>query len=215
MGTFIARPVVNPRRNEKKSSAITIVEILIVIVVIAILGVLIGAATFRAIDTAKVSACASRLGQLGRAHLMYADSFDGLLPPYPTESLVGKDNIPARGTVPEWKTSLMPYVGDGQMFYCPADHKAGTILHHGMRVDQTTTHSSYRYSIGVRGRMVGGLWFFNVNSIEKPDLVLLIDYHFASLGPDGTPRSFTVHGERSNVFRIDGSVKLENIPPPD
>jgi prepilin-type processing-associated H-X9-DG protein/prepilin-type N-terminal cleavage/methylation domain-containing protein len=96
-----------------KTSAFTLIELLVVLAVIAILAVL----TVPAVNSAKAQSlrtkCASNVGQLGKACLLYAQDNEGCLPKSSCDDPSNPSDC--------WTNSLQPYAGKTLLFRCPAD----------------------------------------------------------------------------------------------
>lgn len=68
--------------SQKKKKGFTLVELLVVISIIALLLSMLMPALSKAREMAKRTVCKSRLGNLGKAFQMYANTWNGNLPPY-------------------------------------------------------------------------------------------------------------------------------------
>jgi prepilin-type N-terminal cleavage/methylation domain-containing protein/prepilin-type processing-associated H-X9-DG protein len=64
----------------RPTNAFTLIELLVVVSIIAVLASMLLPAIGTVRDAAKRSSCASNIKQVGLAHLMYAEDWDGLLP---------------------------------------------------------------------------------------------------------------------------------------
>ena len=122
----------------------TLIELLTVITIIGVLMGLVFAGIYMVKEKGRQIACASNLGQLGKAFLMYAQDNDGFLPPYrnwpiqawgdgvtPPELpwLKGCSWSGERGTfyAPHLLfTSINPYLQSAEVWFCPSDPYAGT-----------------------------------------------------------------------------------------
>ena len=123
----------HPMRSRK---AFTLVELLVVVaVLVALMGALFPLiAALR--EKGRQSQCLSNLAQLGKALHMYADDWNGYIPPYNnsgTSSLrPGHDALLAR--------AFAPYVRDPRIWFCPSDPYAGQGT-----VPGVDSHFSHRY----------------------------------------------------------------------
>lgn len=97
-----------------RDGGLTLVELLVCLSILAILGALVVAAVGNGRMAAERAQCASNLGQIGTAVLLYANEHNGNLPP--TTHVTGVDYELA------WIYGLAPYLGDvDEVRICPAD----------------------------------------------------------------------------------------------
>lgn len=116
-------------RKPRGSPGFTLIEVLVVIALIAILAALLFPTFSQARASARRSACAANLRQLGQAALMYAGDWDGAasLPDYAAakvaENLFG-DRVPPRAHAESyyWQTLWLPYTKNTGVFLCPAGY---------------------------------------------------------------------------------------------
>jgi prepilin-type N-terminal cleavage/methylation domain-containing protein len=109
---------------------LTLVEILVVVGIIAVLASLIMPVLLRAQQESYQTLCASNLRQTIQAVHMYAKDYDGHAPPYHNRyNKWREENDPedsTRRAQPErLRNALLPYAGDGRIFFCRADKYAG------------------------------------------------------------------------------------------
>src|SRR5437016_1391198 len=96
-----------PKPNRR---AFTLIELLVVIAIIAILAAILFPVFARARSKARVTACVSRMKQLGAAWIMYAQDYDE------TYSISDSRNngIPSAA-------AIAPYLKNDQVRRCPED----------------------------------------------------------------------------------------------
>jgi len=116
----------------KRKRGLTLVELIVVIgLILFIVTVFIFPTFERTRDKATEVVCISNLRQIGQALLMYAQDYEGLVPPYCNldERLLRlRDEKPpfiAFSKAQRWRKAFEPYVHDNGIFFCPNDPFAG------------------------------------------------------------------------------------------
>ncbi|MEI6322540.1 MAG: type II secretion system protein [bacterium] len=102
------------QKNQRNNSAFTLIELLIVIAVIAVLVAIVIPSLKAAYADSLSAKCASNMGQLGKACLLYSQDNEGCLP---KSSCDDPNNC--------WTNSLQPYANGTVVFRCPADAVTG------------------------------------------------------------------------------------------
>ena len=99
----------------------TLIELLVVIAIIAILASILFPVFARAREKARQTSCLSNSKQLAVAVTMYAQDYDEMLleEDYDYNSNGAYNEVGLDGT---WRSALMPYVKNVQIFICPS-HK--------------------------------------------------------------------------------------------
>ena len=98
----------------------TLIELLVVIAIIAILAAILFPVFAKAREKARQASCLSNQRQLATGILSYTQDYDETLPPS------GRWNVPPSGTWGQagqpkiWYDVIMPYVKNGQIFFCPS-----------------------------------------------------------------------------------------------
>ena len=118
-----ASPASRTRRRRARA-AFTLIELLVVIAIIAILAALLLPALRQARDKAMQATCGSNLHQLYVALHLYADDWNGRVPPGRDTSL--NDDCDAWGDWWWGIGGLWPYVETAKIFQCPADPRTPT-----------------------------------------------------------------------------------------
>lgn len=112
-----------------RSKAFTLVETLVVVAIVMILATMLFALSGAATGRAKHTVCASNLRQLGTAMHIYAEDYDGLLPPATTAEEVFDQRRAAprdelRRSPQVLREALHPYAPTDAIWYCPTDRYA-------------------------------------------------------------------------------------------
>jgi prepilin-type N-terminal cleavage/methylation domain-containing protein len=97
-------------------AAFTLIELLVVIAIIAVLAGILFPVFSRARESARRTACASNLKQLGLAIQMYASDADGLIPTtfFAPHNMIWRDDMG-----PTAAGRLMPYIRNLSLLFCP------------------------------------------------------------------------------------------------
>jgi len=102
----------------KKSSGFTLIELLVVIAIIGILAAILLPALGRAREAARRASCANNLKQFGLVYKMYANEWDGSLPPCAPYANV---NSAAMFSAPAASAIYPEYLADLGTARCPSD----------------------------------------------------------------------------------------------
>lgn len=187
--------------------AFTLIELMAVCAIVAILAAIVFSVGARAIASAKNRTCASNLGQIGAAALIYAKDSDDTLPPYLTTALTDHGVvIPANPT--GWRDCLLPYVGSRAVFYCPFDTLRGPMPGDG---SYDTSVSSYEtLPIVTKGGdrlpdFYGERGSFRLPTAGIPTSNVLYARDMMYQGED--QEWYTAHGNAVNELYLDGHVK--------
>lgn len=115
----------------------TLIELLVVIAIIAILAAILFPVFAKAREKARQTSCLSNMKQIGTAFVMYRSDYDETNVRHQTGPCQGAsggggcagpvgdiDSVPPGGPGPSgnisWRTSLLPYVKNWQIFTCPS-----------------------------------------------------------------------------------------------
>jgi prepilin-type N-terminal cleavage/methylation domain-containing protein/prepilin-type processing-associated H-X9-DG protein len=124
----------------RSRTAFTLIELLVVVAVVAALMGVVLPVTAALRESGRQSHCLSNLAQLGKALHMYADDWNGYIPPYNNLDAVtrpGHDALLAR--------AFAPYVRDPRIWFCPSDPYAGQGRVPGV-VDSSFSHRYGSYA---------------------------------------------------------------------
>lgn len=114
-------------RGKEPTVAFTLIELLVVIVIIATIAAISFPVFNWAREKARQATCLSNLHQLGSASLIYAQDYDGYLPPYINQwTLPSPQPINIGYSAPNLLiSSLSPYIKNRAVWFCPDDPYAG------------------------------------------------------------------------------------------
>ncbi|RYF50710.1 MAG: DUF1559 domain-containing protein [Cytophagaceae bacterium] len=104
--------------STRNRNGFTLIELLVVIAIIAILAAILFPVFAQAREKARATACLSNMKQMGTALMMYAQDYDGGMPPWDIGYLASPlgTTIPPPDTdkvVYYWDANLFPYVKSG------------------------------------------------------------------------------------------------------
>lgn len=177
-------------RRGRRSRGFTLIELLVVISVIAMLLAIVLPALQHAKRSARRTACASNLKQIGVAFRSYANDNDDLLPV--------ANNLPSQiGGIAISEALATEVGGDLRVFKCPADR-----LGYFER-----ERSSYEYNDRLAGQRMDRNWLIQRLGFREDEIWLLWDYWFFH-GRKGQPKS-------RNWLYLDGHVSDNPLPRPD
>lgn len=136
----------------------TLVELLVVIGICALLIAILLPVLSLTRARARQTVCASNLGQLNLAFVMYAADHDGLLPPYNNNILYAHDQGETRHFPPHGDflvASLWPYTHSPEVWFCPEDIFArngpspGVLLSGGLHIDHRLSSYETSWPLGM------------------------------------------------------------------
>lgn len=117
-------------RGARAARAFTLIEVLVVVAVIALLSAFLFPVFSRARETARKTACAANLRQIGQAATLYAADWNGMVGPrlsssaYVSTNVFG-DPVPARAPAATyyWQALWLPYARNASIFLCPSGYR--------------------------------------------------------------------------------------------
>jgi prepilin-type N-terminal cleavage/methylation domain-containing protein len=211
-----------PNEDRRRGRGFTLIELLVVIAIIAILAAVLFPVFSRAREVARITKCASNLGQLGKAIKMYCNDNDGN---FPAASCDGSWRSMGRAPLYEL---LDPYVKDKGIYRCPSDF-------HWYLPPPDGTGISYRYWFELGGGDWGSsqapqqdcgpirmtLWSTTFQTADLAIVPLMHDGygywpdkdsegHLITKGHMGDGRGKP--GEGENVLFVDGHVQRMKEP---
>jgi hypothetical protein len=206
------RPVRSRRRRVAGLSLVeTIIVVVIAIVLLSLIGVLVGG-----VNKSRAEAvCRSNLNQIGRATLMYSESWDGSPPPWMTVTVGFVD--PSSGVVYEakenslmWKEALKPFAAEDDLFFCPVDARARSMDPDPGDEGGRSQFTSYQHTKVLIGRVspTGAIQTLIEIEKERGEVPYLQDRQWQTLDPsDGTLKSYSFHGKAVMAWYLAGNVK--------
>jgi prepilin-type N-terminal cleavage/methylation domain-containing protein/prepilin-type processing-associated H-X9-DG protein len=103
----------------RKHSAFTLIELLVVIAIIAILAAILFPVFAKAREKARAASCMSNCKQIALAFAQYNQDYD-------ENFTIGGNGLAGAGI--GWSAEIYPYVKNAQVFTCPSDTTAGSML---------------------------------------------------------------------------------------
>lgn len=118
-------------RNQEKTKAFTLIEILVTIAIISILAAILFPVFARARESARRASCMSNLKQIGLGMMMYVQDYDETYPLSNTGGTQTDTSMPGRhfatttsgeceANCISWMDLVYPYVKSIQLFVCPS-----------------------------------------------------------------------------------------------
>jgi len=177
----------------------TLSELLVVIAIIGLLAAVFFPVFFKVRENARRTSCASNMGQLGHAFILYAQDNDQSLP---KQEFGGTGDRAANAVNAAWETRLLPFTRSADINRCPSDTLSGPIhVPNGAEYDENPLTHIHRFSTAhpLGGCPMGrsdaeGVHFRVVNSYGEvfgyPGLVIADGSVLP--GPVGANPSFTI-----------------------
>lgn len=203
----------------KRSSAFTLVELLVVIAVLAVLTAIIFPALHLARNRGLSASCRNNLSQVGKAILMYADDNNRWLPPYATQTSYGakaggKAIATIIGNPKAWRESLASYTKSDGIFWCAADQHKSDKEFRGefdFPQDHRQLYTSYQTGILFIGPdYLGENGTLQISLNDRRTLLFPYVHDVLwAISPQDPLR--THHGPRGNGLYADGHVRSELV----
>jgi prepilin-type N-terminal cleavage/methylation domain-containing protein/prepilin-type processing-associated H-X9-DG protein len=210
----------------RRQRGFTLIELLVVIAIIAILAAILFPVFAKAREKARQTSCLSNIRQLATAIHAYGQDNDETLP-LGWYYDPGFDPPPADlGFDPwyieiDWRTAIVPYVKNGQIFLCPTFERPNEPLwasprgwyQHGLR-------RSYAYSYVWAHDWI---WYGKMSACPRPASIIMIpesrewnsdwkqDWIDARSWFDGNRGLMTTHNGISNFAFTDGHAKAMKL----
>jgi len=173
-------------RNFPKNG-FTLIELLIVIAIIAVLGGIAYPVSMSMIGKSREAACLGNLRQIGGGLQGYLADNNNRLP----ELALGRES--KNSPEPVLETLLLEYVGNPDVFHCPADKE-----------EFAKTGSSYNWNITQNGLHISKVAFFGIE--DRPESVPLVSDK-ESWHPGGTNFLYADSSSSNKARFVTGSGK--------
>jgi len=187
----------------KKRAGFTLIELLVVIAIIAILAAILFPVFAKAREKARQTSCLSNVKQLMLGCLMYASDYDDCVPFW------------VNGYTNEFWTSMMPYVKNEQIFYCPST-PATTVSYCAPEYHTPRTPTAYydswilAYKFAEYQHPAENGWLFETNTevtgYAYPEIVCPFCHDWGTKYCQMTTR----HNGGGNIGFVDGHAKWQN-----
>lgn len=176
------------RRNGPSDKGFTMVELLVVVAIVAALGGIAFPVGRSMLAKGREGACMSNLRSMGVGLQAYVQDNNNRLP---TLALGRKSKSPGEDVL---ETVLARYIGDGEVFHCPADHSLFA-----------ETGCSYNWNITQNGLRMSQVEFLGIK--DRPEAVPLVsdkeswhpsgtNFLYADSSISNKPRFVTGSGDR-------------------
>jgi prepilin-type N-terminal cleavage/methylation domain-containing protein/prepilin-type processing-associated H-X9-DG protein len=202
-----------PRRRK----GFTLIELLVVIAIIAILAAILFPVFAKAREKARQASCQSNLKQLGLAHGMYEQDYDGkTVKLWPS---------------PSWSSyiwSVNPYIKNLQVWECPSGegNQACGCGYPGGRGDANYVQASYIMNMYCTAAgHYGDLGGKKDSAFKVPaETIRMADGRRSILhatqwawgdekgGPGCSPSIANIHNQQADALFVDGHVKSQKVP---
>ncbi|HRJ26087.1 MAG TPA: type II secretion system protein [Fimbriimonadaceae bacterium] len=224
--------------NHSHRSGLSLIQFLVVISILAVLLAIAFPVMRAARERSEVAGCHSNLKQLGMATLQYATENDQMLFPrmnfiekhLPHDTFSKKHGWMRAGDPVGWHRATNAYAKSREIFFCasaktPAQRNTlspielpGSIT--GMLTTYRTTIKFYYEALK---RKEDGFFRVNITQLTEPSRELYLgDVMWLKPNAEKMPNhrtGMTFHGEKANMFYLDGSVQFrflwdQNFAPP-
>lgn len=151
----------NPRlRMRTRESGFTIIELLVVIAVIMIVTAITLPAFLKARERANRTSCMSNIKQLINGCLMYAEDWEGILPPMeggsddlPPPESIGGAWYPGTQCVWGWQQIIFPNTGSVRIALCPDVSVCANIDDMNRKIDEPYTYGPFEGHYGMNSEL--------------------------------------------------------------
>ena len=189
-------------RFHRERRGFTLIELLVVIAIIAILAAILFPVFAKARDKARQTTCQNNLKQMGLAHKLYLDDYDGVFAPNVGYNLLGQSS---GGQLP-WPDFLKLYNKSLDSYTCPSDN-------HTYSYSRNTQEGGYDApnSLRIESEIQDGTKFLDF--FEAPgsgDVKAFFGLKAASNSGDA---DLDNAGQTDgNVYGVDGKKLVHNYP---